>query len=168
METLSTISPEQISPDVFTILDKDWTLITAGDDTGFNTMTATWGAMGILWNKKVCFIFVRPTRHTYGFTEKHDHFTLSFFTEDYRDALQICGTRSGRDGNKVAEADLTPVHGPDHTTWFREARLVIRCKKIYYNDILPENFLAPEIERSYPQKDYHRMYVGEIIEVLKK
>jgi len=168
MNKFKTISPEEIKKDVFTLLDKDWTLITAGRENSCNTMTASWGGMGVLWNKKVCFIVVRPTRYTYDFIEKNENFTLSFFKEKYREALKICGTKSGRDGDKIKEAGLSLLFGENGLAWFNEADLIIKCKKIYYQDMESDNFLAPEIEQSYPEKDYHRLYVGEIMEVIEK
>jgi len=140
-------------------------LITAGDDKGFNTMTASWGGLGVLWNKSVAFTFIRKQRYTYEFTEDNDLFTLCFFDEDYRNALSICGSKSGRDIDKVKETGLTPVH-IDGTTYFDEARLVLVCKKQYFQDIDPKNFLNADIEKNYPAKDYHRMYIGEIVKVL--
>ena len=168
MTKFKSIKPEEISKDVFTMLDKDWALLTAGNKEAFNTMTIAWGGFGVLWNKKVCFTFVRPSRYTYDFTEKFNEFTLSFFNEKCRNALQICGTKSGRDGDKVKEAGLTPIHDQNNFTWFNEAELVIKCKKIYFQDLQPEKFLIPEIEKNYNGSDYHRMYVGEIVDVLKK
>ena len=153
---------------VFTKLDKEWMLITAGDQSSFNTMTASWGGFGILWHKNVCFCFIRPTRHTFQFIEKYRHFTLSFFPEKYRDALNICGSKSGRDSNKVAEAKLSPQRDESGSIYFKEANLVFSCEKIYYQDLLPQHFLAPDINTHYPLKDFHRMYVGEIKSILKK
>jgi flavin reductase (DIM6/NTAB) family NADH-FMN oxidoreductase RutF len=162
------ITPNEIIDNPFTAIDKDWMLITAGNQenhTTFNTMTASWGGWGILWHKPVSYIFVRPTRHTYHFTEENDLYTLSFFDDTYREALKICGTKSGKDGDKVGEAGLTPItfdEGPGAVA-FAEARLVMVCKKLYWQDILPQQFLDPGLDKNYPKKDYHRMYVGEII-----
>ncbi len=165
MNTFTQISPVEIKDNVFKAVGKDWMLITAGDDKGFNTMTASWGGLGVLWNKSVAFTFIRKQRYTYEFTEDKDLFTLCFFDEDYRNALSICGSKSGRDIDKVKETGLTPVH-IDGTTYFDEARLVLVCKKQYFQDIDPKNFLNPDIEKNYPAKDYHRMYIGEIVKVL--
>jgi flavin reductase (DIM6/NTAB) family NADH-FMN oxidoreductase RutF len=119
--------------------------------------------MGILWGRPVCFCVIRPQRYTREFMEKSESFTLSFFEEEYRDALNLCGTRSGRGFEKVQAAGLTPVAGAlPQTTTFAEARLVIACRKIYFQDIDPAHFVDPSIQDSYPQKDYHRMYIGEI------
>jgi flavin reductase (DIM6/NTAB) family NADH-FMN oxidoreductase RutF len=159
-------NPEKITDNPFKLIGSDWMLITAGSPQAFNTMTASWGGMGIIWNKKVCFCVVRPTRHTRLFTERSGYFTLSFFEERYRDVLNYCGSHSGRDVDKIKETGLTPVFG-DNTVYFAEARLVFECKKVYYQDIDPGNFLDPAIDqRNYPLKDYHRLYVGEIVSCL--
>jgi flavin reductase (DIM6/NTAB) family NADH-FMN oxidoreductase RutF len=162
------IAPESIKDNVFKLIDKDWMLITAGTIDAWNTMTASWGGLGILWNKSVAFCFVRPTRHTYGFMEKHDRFTLSFFEEEWRDALNLCGTRSGRDTDKAKETGLKPVSGAQGTVHFEQARMVLECRKLYFQDISPERFLDPSIDKNYPNKDYHRMYVGEVLRCLAR
>ena len=160
--------PEKITDNPFKLIGSDWMLITAGSRESFNTMTASWGGMGVIWNKKVCFCVVRPTRHTRLFTDSSSYFTLSFFEEQYREVLNYCGTHSGRDVNKIKETRLTPLFGDD-TIYFAEARLVFQCKKMYYQDIDPRNFLDPTIDkRNYPLKDYHRLYVGEIVSCLVK
>jgi len=161
------LDPLKIDDNVFKLLDRDWMLITAGSMDSFNTMTASWGGMGVLWNKNVCFCVVRPTRYTYNFMEKSDYFTLSFFTEKYRSVLNFCGTHSGRDVNKIEKTGLTPLEGNNGVVFFDEARLVIEARKIYFQDLNPENFLDDSIDENYPEKDYHRMYLDEIIRVLK-
>jgi flavin reductase (DIM6/NTAB) family NADH-FMN oxidoreductase RutF len=160
------INPTDISTNVFKLIGSEWMLITAGDLNSFNTMTASWGGFGVLWHKNICTIFVRPHRYTFSFLEKNPVFTLSFFSEQYKDAITICGTKSGRDSNKVAEAGLTPAPSENNGVYFTEASLVIECKKLYFLDIDPKNFLDPAIEEIYPQKDYHRMYIGEILSSL--
>ncbi|MCK4605694.1 MAG: flavin reductase family protein [candidate division Zixibacteria bacterium] len=137
-------------------------LITAGTPQAFNTMTASWGGFGVLWNKHICWCVIRPQRFTYQFMEKAARFTLSFFEEEYRDALKLCGTKSGRDGDKVAQAGLTPRETVSGSVFFDQARLVIECRKIYFQDLDPDNFLDPRIHDEYPDRDYHRMYLGEI------
>jgi flavin reductase (DIM6/NTAB) family NADH-FMN oxidoreductase RutF len=132
---------------------------------GFNTMTASWGGLGILWERKVATCYIRPTRYTFEFTERSPYFTLSFFDEKHRKKLTYCGTHSGRNTDKVREAGLTPVKEGGFV-YFEEARLVLACRKLYYQDIGPERFLDPTIENMYPQKDYHRMYIGEIVKCL--
>jgi flavin reductase (DIM6/NTAB) family NADH-FMN oxidoreductase RutF len=156
------ISPETITDNTFKLIDKDWMLITAGTLENWNTMTASWGGFGILWSRPVTFCFVRPTRHTYGYMERADRYTLSFFGAEWRDALTLCGTKSGRDTDKAAATGLKPVSGSTGAVWFEQARMVLECRKLYFTDIDPRNFQLPAIEDNYPKKDYHRLYVGEV------
>jgi flavin reductase (DIM6/NTAB) family NADH-FMN oxidoreductase RutF len=159
---LAAIAPAALDGNIFELIGKKWMLITAGKPGSYNTMTASWGAAGVLWSKNVCFCFVRPGRHTRIFLEREESFTLSFFGEEHREALNLCGTKSGRDTDKAKETGLTPVQSPCGSVYFSEAELVIECRKIYFHDIDPKNFLDPSIGGNYPKKDYHRMYVGEI------
>ena len=163
------IKPEEIKENTFKLVGSDWMLVTAGAPEKHNTMTASWGGFGVLWNKKVCFCVIRPVRYTYEFMEDADNFTLTFFKEKYRKALEVCGTKSGRDIDKAAVTGITPVAGTlSDTTYFEEASMVVECKKIYHQDVNPENFIDPSIDDNYPEKDYHRMYIGEIVNVLIK
>lgn len=152
----------------FEYVGKRWMLITAGNGEGFNTMTASWGTLGVLWNKPVSQCFIRPSRYTYEFIEKGDYYSLCFFGEEYRKALTFCGANSGRDVDKIKETGLTPVVHSTGAVYFEEAELVLICRKLYHEDIQPENFKIKEIEKNYPQNDYHRMYTGEIVEALVK
>jgi flavin reductase (DIM6/NTAB) family NADH-FMN oxidoreductase RutF len=159
------IKPETITDNPFKLIDEDWMLITAGHGEShktFNTMTASWGGLGILWNKQVSFCFVRPTRYTYEFIERNKQYTLSCFGKSLKEALNVCGTFSGRDVDKVAKAGLTSFEIQPHVVTFREARLVLVCQKLYFQDLDPGHFLDPTLEKNYPQKDYHRLYIGEI------
>lgn len=150
------------------LIGKDWMLVTAGNPENCNTMTASWGGLGELWNRPVAFIFVRPTRYTYEFIERENFFTLSFFEEKHRKTLQLCGTISGRKSDKIAESGLTPVASDNGSVFFQEAKLVLECKKLYFADLNPENFLDPNIEKHYPHKDYHRVYIAEIVNSYSK
>ncbi len=167
-EPFKTIEPDQISDNVFKLIGTDWMLITAGTPQGYNTMTAGWGGFGVLWGRRVCFCFIRPQRYTYGFMERAAHFTLSFFEERYRDVLEFCGSRSGRDVDKFAETGLTTIPSTTGAIYFAEARLVMECKKIYFQDINPDHFIDLGIGEHYPGKDYHRMYVGEVMRCLTR
>lgn len=162
------INPVQLQDNVFQIIDKEWMLITAGTPEKYNMMTASWGGFGILWGRQVCFCVVRPHRYTYEFMEKQDAFTLTFFTPEYRGMLGTYGSKSGRDIDKMTAAGLTPLVGESGGIYFREARLVLECKKLYYQDLDPANFLDPKIHDNYPDKDYHRMYIGQITSCLVK
>lgn len=156
------IDPRQLTDNAFKLIADDWMLITAGARASYNTMTASWGALGELWNKKICICFVRPTRHTYQFIESSSVFSLSFFDEQYREVLRHLGTVSGRDVDKMTIAGLTPIQSDQGAIYFAEARLVFECRKIYSEDLKPAQFLTPEIADCYPRKDYHRIYIGEI------
>ena len=163
------IDPQELSVNPFNLILKENMLITAGPPDSFNTMTAGWGGLGALWSRNVAFCVVRPVRYTYEFLEREESFTLTWFEEQHRPALQLLGTKSGRDSDKVTESGLTPIAGTlPRTTAFAEARLIMECRKIYAQDIDPKCFLDPKIEDWYPEKDYHRFYVGEIINCLVK
>ena len=168
MKAFRTVRPQDLRDNAFTAIGKEWMLVTAGSLRRYNMMTASWGAFGVLWHRNVCFCFVRPGRHTFGFLEAADRFTLSFFGSGHRKVLNFCGSRSGRDVDKMRVAGLTPVSGGRGVVYFQEARLVVVARKIYHQDIIPGNFLDPRIEENYPKKDYHRMYVGEVVRCLKK
>ncbi len=159
------ISPFSLQENVFSLIDQDWMLITAGPYNESNSMTASWGGFGILWHKPICFIFIRPTRYTFEFMDKFNNFTLCFFEEKHRNVLQVCGTMSGRNTDKIKLAGLTPMLLEPADVGFEEARLILQCNKIYYEDLSPARFLDPHIETNYPKKDYHRMFIGEIHKV---
>lgn len=162
------IKPEELSGNTFKMIGSDWMLVSAADGEKFNTMTASWGGLGVLWSKPVCFVFIRPQRYTYEFTEKSDRLTLSFFGGEEREALTVCGRKSGRDCDKVAEAGLTPVWVGEGAPSFEEAKIVLDCRKIYVDDIEEEKMLDSSIMKNYAAKDFHRVYVCEIERVLVK
>lgn len=147
------------------MISDDWALLTAGKSDNFNTMTVSWGGIGELWNKDVCFVFVRPQRHTFEFIEENDFFTLSFFGGEYKKELGICGSKSGRDIDKIKETGFTPVDF-DNTVGFEQAKVNIILKKLAYQDISPDGFLDETIMKNYANNDFHRVYVGEIVKVV--
>jgi len=152
-----------LTENTFKLLDKDWMLVTAKSGDKTNTMTASWGGLGVLWNKTVAFVFIRPQRFTYEFVENSERLSLSFFTEDDRDALTICGSKSGRDCNKIEEAGLTLFDLPSGTPGFKEARLMMDCRKLFYTDLGKGTFIDQSIPNSvYPTNDFHRLYIVEI------
>jgi flavin reductase (DIM6/NTAB) family NADH-FMN oxidoreductase RutF len=145
-----------------------WFLLTSGDfkEKYYNTMTVAWGSFGTMWNKPFVQVVVRPTRYTYKFMEKYDTFSLCAFSERYRDSLMVMGTKSGRDGDKIAETGLIPIPLEQiQSPGFDEAELIIECRKIYWQDFDPNQFLDHSIHKNYPEKDYHRVYYGEIVQV---
>ena len=153
---------------VWDLIGKQWMLITAGDENGFNTMTASWGGIGWLWNKPVAFIFIRPERYTHQFVEKSEYVTLSFLPEEYRKALQICGTVSGRDTNKVADANLTPEFIRNGVVGFAQSRLTLVCKKLFKTSMTEESFIDKDVLKRWyndqPGGSLHDVYVVEINE----
>ncbi len=161
------IKASEIKGNLIELIADDWMLITAGKRDKFNTMTANWGGAGYLWNKPVVFVFVRPERYTFGFIEREEGFTLSFFEEKYRDALNLCGARSGRDCDKIAEAGLTPFFTESGNPAFTETRLVIECRKLYASQLTKDAFIDSEpLKTHYSTKgNLHRMYIAEIIRV---
>ncbi len=147
---------------------KQWFLLSAGDfnNNAFNAMTVSWGSLGEIWHKPLAQIFVRPTRFTFQFMEKHDTFTLCALPQKYRKDLEQLGATSGRDGDKIAATGLTPISSRIVAApAYQEAELIIECRKIYWDDFEPAHFLDNSIESNYPKKDYHRIYFGEILAV---
>ena len=150
----------------FTLIGSEWMLVTAGDEAGHNTMTASWGGFGVLWKKDVSFIFVRPQRYTLQFMEQQDSYSLCFFDKPYKSALAYCGAHSGKDVDKDKETGLTPLFD-QAAPYYAEARLVIFCKKMACQDLSPDSFITPTIDGEiYPNKDYHKMFIGSIEKVL--
>lgn len=147
------------------LIADDWGLLSAGTADNWNTMTVSWGGVGELWHRGgVVFAFVRPQRYTYKFMEEQEMFTLSFGLN--REITTLCGKVSGRDRDKIKEAGLT-THTQDNAVWPAEAELVLVCRKIAAQDMDPAGFIDPTIEDNY-DGDYHRMYVGEVVQVYKK
>lgn len=167
MAEFKAVAPETLKDNPFTLIGGDWMLVTAGDGQKFNTMTASWGGLGFLWNRNVAFSFIRPQRYTFEFMEKNDYYTLSFYPKDMKPALGLCGARSGRDCDKVKLAGLTPVFD-EAAPYFEQARLVLVCKKLYGQMMTPESFLTDETAAMYKDGDYHKVYVGEIVKALIK
>lgn len=158
------LDPYKINENVFSLLDNKWMLITSGTKEHFNMMTASWGGMGVLWNKAVITLFIRPQRYTYKFVEENSSFNVCFFNNEYKPALNFCGSKSGRDFDKVKETGLTPVLTPNNSITFKEAYLSIDCIKLYSDELKSSNFIDKSlIDKIYPSKDFHRFYIGEII-----
>lgn len=162
------ISVSDVKFNPFTAISKEWMLITAGTKENHNTMTASWGGVGFLWNKPVTTIYVRPQRYTLQFVEENDYYSLCFFDEKYRDALKFCGTKSGRDFNKDKEIGFTAICDRE-APYYEQAKLVFICKKLYKQDMTEESFTNTEpLEKNYPTRDLHRIFIGEIVTVLEK
>jgi len=166
--SLKPISFEAFCVKTHHIWDKQWLLVTAGDFAAghFNTMTVGWGSFGTMWGHPFAQVVIRPPRYTYEFMEKYPTFTICAFPPAYKAALDLLGSRSGRHGDKIAAAGLTPVAATVVAApAFAEADLVIECRKIYWDDFDPAHFVDPRIEDHYPRKDYHRIYYGQIVAI---
>lgn len=162
MSKLLPVSPMELRGNAIQMIAKDWALVSAAVDGKANTMTISWGGLGNLWNRPVAFIFVRDHRYTYQFTEGSSTFSVCFFSEKYREELTYCGRVSGRDEDKIAACGFTTLY--DHgAPYFAEADTVLICRKVYAQDLREDCALSDVVTDQYPLKDYHRMYVGEIL-----
>lgn len=167
------IKPEELDQNVIKLIGKQWMLVTAGDEQKFNNLTASWGGVGFIWNKPTVTSYIRDNRYTYEFLENNRCFTLSFLPEDKRDALMICGTKSGRDCDKISQAGLSPVLTPESLISYAEAELIIECRKLFVQQLELENIL-PEFRESLVEAFYtkdsakHQCYISEIIGVWVK
>ena len=161
---------QSLSPRIFEIFGTQNALLTAGDKEVCNTMTIGWAQLGRVWNQPVCTVYVRPERYTYEFTEKNDHFTVSVLPAEQKKVMAFCGTKSGRDVDKVKECGLTLCHGAGDAPYFAEAELVLVCKKIYAQD-MDASFVLEEgpVLPFYGEKGgWHRMYMGRVLEAYVK
>ena len=166
MSKFKEITATEIIGNIIDKIANEWMLITAGSASSYNTMTASWGFMGEMWGKHSAAVFLRPQRYTKEFVDREEYFTLSFYG-DNKDIHKVCGSKTGRTCDKPKEVGLTPVFA-ENSVYFEEADLVIVCKKLYSDNIKEENFTDTKAFKWYPDKDYHQMYIGEIIKVLVK
>ncbi len=159
------INLKEWNGNVFEKIGTDWMLISAAKEGKVNAMTASWGGMGVLWNKQVVFIFVRPQRFTNTLITESEHFAVSFYDESKRPMLAYMGKASGYDEDKIKHENLHVIQ--DHAPYFGEAKEVMICRKLYAQELDPECMLDAQIDlKQYPDKDYHILYVGEVEKVL--
>jgi flavin reductase (DIM6/NTAB) family NADH-FMN oxidoreductase RutF len=163
------IDIKELSMNPFTKIGDEWSLLTAGNkENGFNMMTASWAGFGMFWNRNVVTVYVRESRFTKRFFDANDLFTVSFYDETYRKALNKCGYLHGNECDKVKESGLTPYFF-DGTTAFEEANLIFCCRKLYHAALAKNNVDSPEaFAGAYPDGDLHTIYIGEVIKVLGK
>ena len=157
------ISPQELLARPFEIFDRQWALLVAGSERP-NPMTVSWGGFGTLWDRPVATVYVRPTRFTFSLLDAEPAFTLNFLPEAHRAALDLCGTVSGRDSDKWDAAGLHQIAGDVAAVpRVAEAELALECRVLATVDLDPERFLDPSIQRLYPRKDYHRLFLGEVL-----
>jgi flavin reductase (DIM6/NTAB) family NADH-FMN oxidoreductase RutF len=167
-EGFRSIEASEIPGNIYELLSKHWMLITAGKADAYNTMTASWGGLGNLYQSPVAFCFINPARYTYRFMENNDTYTLTFFPDEYKSALKLLGTKSGRDGDKVKESGLTPVTTPSGNQTFQEASLIIECQKMVAQSLNPEALKDDALKQEWEGKAMHKMYIGKILRVWVK
>lgn len=162
------VRPEELQGNPFELIGKEWLLITGEKDGKVNSMTASWGAMGIMWGKPVAFLFIRPQRYTKEFIEAGERFSVSVLPDGNRSILNYMGTVSGRDEDKIQASGLTVTRLED-VACFAEAKINLVCKKLYAQNLVPDCFLEKELDAKwYPSHDYHTMYVAEITDAFVK
>ena len=162
------ISPDALRLPAIEVWGKRWPLLSAGDcaSKDFNTMTVGWGGLGVMWNKPVAMVVVRPSRYTYEFMERHNTFTLSVLPESHREALTVCGTKSGRDIDKILHVGLTPIASATvDAPGFDEAELIIECRAMATMPFESNQFIHPDIMMHYPKGDLHLLTFGEILAI---
>lgn len=169
MSAFKTVKAVDFDVSPFRLIGHDWMLITAEKDGKINSMTASWGGLGVIWNKNVAYIVIRKSRFTKEFVDGSDHFSLTFFDrKEHQKMLNYMGTVSGRDEDKIKVSELTVAH-QDGIPYFEEAKTVMLCRKMCRQPIDPENFIDGSIDDQwYADKDYHDLYIGEIVEILQK
>lgn len=166
MDNFKGIKADQLQGNPFHMIGQDWMLITAEKDGKVNTMTASWGGLGIMWGKNVAFMVIRPHRYTKEFIDSADTFSLSFYDESFRKVLGYLGNVSGRDEDKVLKSELTVAH-ENEIPYFSEANTVLLCKKLFAQPYEEQNFIDKDITGiCYPEKDFHILYISEITKIL--
>ena len=167
MNHFKEISPDLLRKNPFQMIGKEWMLITAGHGTDVNTMTASWGGLGVMFCKNVAYLVVRPQRYTREFLDREATFSLSFLDKSYRETLNYLGTASGRNENKIAKSGLT-LATYEETPYFGEATNVMICKKLFRQDMGEGSLLSEKLNTTfYPTKDYHILYIAEITTLLQ-
>ncbi|MDO4163896.1 MAG: flavin reductase family protein [Bacteroides sp.] len=163
---MRSIAIKDLNENFFETIGKEWMLVTAGTKEHFNTMTASWGGIGWLWNKPVVFVFIRPERYTFEFTEKNDYFTLSFLGEENKAIHKVCGSKSGREVDKVKETGLKPVYTEKGNVLFEQGRLSLECRKLYSDTLKEGSFVDASMLQQWYGEGHgglHHVYVAEIV-----
>ncbi len=162
------VDPKTLYFNPFAAIGDQWMLITAGTPERCSTMTASWGGLGVIWGAPSATCYIRPQRYTKEFVDREEYFTLAFFGEEHRKALQLCGSRSGREVDKVKECGFTVKAAECGAPYFEEAELVLVCRKRFAQEMDAAGIPEDVKKQWYPDEDYHTLYIGEIVEVLEK
>ncbi|MDR1096778.1 MAG: flavin reductase [Tannerella sp.] len=169
-ELFSPIEAKDIPGDVFTHVGSDYTVITAGNPSHYNSMVASWGGWGILFNRPATWCFLRSSRYTLELIRREQTYTMTYFDGAYREDIMLFGTKSGRDTEKMKESKLTSVQTPAGNMTYKEARLIIECKLVEITTVSPDDFHTEEgrkfiTEAHAETGDYHKTVFGEITAV---
>jgi flavin reductase (DIM6/NTAB) family NADH-FMN oxidoreductase RutF len=163
------IEIQDFNENVFKLIGDDWLLINTYNEEKVNSMTASWGGMGVLWNKEVAYIFIRPQRYTQELLPNNEYFSLSVMGEEYRDVLNYLGSVSGRDENKLEKANLAVTKDENGAPIIEEARLNIIVRKLFCQQMTEDAFVDKDlVDINYPNKDFHFVYVLEILKIIEK
>lgn len=162
------IDPKALQQNVFSLLGDQWALVTAGNADQCNTMTISWGGLGVMWGVPMATVMIRPQRYTKEFIDREDYLSLSFFSEQYRKQLSFCGKESGRKVDKIKQCGFKVDTGLGGTPYMREADLVLVCKKRSSQLLDGKSVPRDVVKQWYPNKDFHEMYFCEVVEVLQK
>ena len=155
----------EFNTEIFSQFDKKWALLTAGSIEKHNTMTISWGGLGTIWNKPVATVYVRKSRYTHVFMDDNEYFTVSFYPETFKNRLSILGSVSGRDEDKIKRAYITPVKAGKSVS-FKEAEVTLVCKKLFKQELSPENIPEDIVKSMYLDNDFHDMYIGEVVDII--
>lgn len=168
MHAFQKVEFDQFEVNPFNKIGKDWMLVTAGNEEKVNTMTASWGGIGVMWGKNVVYVFVRDSRYTKEFIDSEGTFSLSFPSEKYRKEMKFLGTISGRDEDKIAEAGVHVAYH-DGIPYIDEGNMIMFCRVMSETPITREDYLDDDIDTTwYANKDYHNMYIAEITEIMAR
>lgn len=164
---LKQVSLQDHMPEALAAFQANNALLTAGDQTKCNTMTIGWCQLGRLWNQPVCTVYVRPERYTYQFMENQDTFSVAVLSKEQKDTMHLCGTKSGRELDKIRACGLTLQYGAENTPFFEEADWALVCRKLYQQDLDPAGVLSQSVIEPFYGKSggWHRVYVGEVLEI---
>ena len=157
----------EFTTDILSVFDKKWALLTAGTEGSFNTMTISWGGLGTLWGKPVATVYVRTSRYTHDFMDSNGYFTVSFYPEECRKVLGVLGSKSGREMDKMKESGLTPTKAGDSMS-FKEAEVTLVCKKLFKQQLDVANMPEDVAKAMYEGQAPHDMYIGEIVDIIRK
>ncbi len=168
MASFREVNPAELDGNFINKIREEWMLIGAERDGRVNMMTASWGGIGNFWNKSVAVCVIRRERFTHPMVDATDTFSLTFFGEDYREQLNICGKQSGRDIDKVEACGFHVLREGD-TPYFEEADLVLICRKVAKQPLLGDAFIDRDlVSQHYAEGNFHDMFFGEIVKAYIK